>query len=120
MSEKNESKRIGAKQHKNSGRNTQKGDATWRGFVVDFKETNKSFTEFVDQYLSEFTGFSAESIFDVNVLALDQNTIFVNNNQTAVTNQLNRAGIETIEIPWRHRFFVDGGLHCITLDLDRE
>ena len=44
MSEKNESKRIGAKQHKNSGRNTQKGDATWRNFVVDFKEVGKSFT----------------------------------------------------------------------------
>jgi hypothetical protein len=44
MSEKNESKRIGAKQHKNSGRNTQKGDATWRDFVVDFKESSKSFT----------------------------------------------------------------------------
>lgn len=43
MSEKNESKRIGAKQHKNSGRNTQKGDATWRQFVVDFKEVGKSF-----------------------------------------------------------------------------
>ena len=44
MSEKNESKRIGAKQHKNSGRNTQKGDATWREFVIDFKESEKSFT----------------------------------------------------------------------------
>lgn len=44
MSEKSESKRIGAKQHKNSGRNTQKGDATWEDFVVDFKETPKSFT----------------------------------------------------------------------------
>jgi hypothetical protein len=44
MSEKNEAKRIGAKQHKNSGRNTQKGDATWQGFVVDFKEASKSFT----------------------------------------------------------------------------
>lgn len=44
MSEKNESKRIGAKQHKNSGRNTQKGDATWRNFVIDFKEASKSFT----------------------------------------------------------------------------
>lgn len=44
MSEKNESKRIGAKQHKNSGRNTQKGDATWRDFVIDFKESEKSFT----------------------------------------------------------------------------
>jgi outer membrane phospholipase A len=38
MSEKSESNRLGAKQHKNSGRNTQKGDATWNNFVVDFKE----------------------------------------------------------------------------------
>ena len=44
MSERTESKRIGAKQHKNSGRNTQKGDATWRNFIVDFKESAKSFT----------------------------------------------------------------------------
>lgn len=44
MSEKNESKRIGAKQHKNSGRNTKKGDATWHNFTVDFKEVAKSFT----------------------------------------------------------------------------
>jgi len=38
MSERSESKRIGAKQHKNSGRNTQKGDASWNNFVIDFKE----------------------------------------------------------------------------------
>jgi len=44
MSEKTESNRIGAKQHKNSGRNTKKGDATWRDFVIDFKESEKSFT----------------------------------------------------------------------------
>jgi len=44
MSEKSESKRIGAKQHKNSGRNTKKGDATWENFTVDFKEVGKSFT----------------------------------------------------------------------------
>lgn len=44
MSEKNESKRIGAKQHKNSGRNTKKGDATWENFTIDFKEVSKSFT----------------------------------------------------------------------------
>jgi len=44
MSEKSESKRLGAKQHKNSGRNTHKGDATWKNFTVDFKEVGKSFT----------------------------------------------------------------------------
>jgi outer membrane phospholipase A len=43
MSERSESKRIGAKQHKNSGRNTQKGDASWNNFVIDFKEVGKSF-----------------------------------------------------------------------------
>ena len=44
MSERSESKRLGAKQHKNSGRNTHKGDATWKNFTVDFKEVSKSFT----------------------------------------------------------------------------
>jgi hypothetical protein len=44
MTEKSESKRIGAKQHKNSGRGTHKGDATWKNFTVDFKEVGKSFT----------------------------------------------------------------------------
>jgi hypothetical protein len=44
MTEKSESKRIGAKQHKNSGRGTHKGDATWENFTVDFKEVGKSFT----------------------------------------------------------------------------
>lgn len=44
MSEKSESKRIGAKVNKNSGRNTIKGDARWADFTVDFKEVSKSFT----------------------------------------------------------------------------
>ena len=44
MSERSESKRINAKQHKNSGRNMQKGDASWKDFVIDFKEVGKSFT----------------------------------------------------------------------------
>lgn len=41
MSERSESKRINAQQHKNSGRNTKKGDATWENFVIDFKEYPK-------------------------------------------------------------------------------
>lgn len=44
MSERSESKKLGAVQHKNSGRNTKKGDASWDRFTVDFKEVKKSFT----------------------------------------------------------------------------
>jgi hypothetical protein len=28
--------------------------------------------------------------------------------------------MEPVYVPWRHRYFWDGGLHCITLDLYRE
>ena len=45
MSEKSESKRINARQHKNSGRGIKKGDATWENFKVDFKKSKKSFTK---------------------------------------------------------------------------
>ena len=43
LSERAEAKRDGAKQQKNSGRGDyQKGDATWKDFVVDYKEYEKS------------------------------------------------------------------------------
>ena len=44
MSERGESKRLGAKLGKNSGRGMIKGDATWRNFTVDFKEYPKGIT----------------------------------------------------------------------------
>jgi hypothetical protein len=45
MSERAEVKRDGAKAQKNSGRGEyQKGDAKWKSFVVDYKESKASFT----------------------------------------------------------------------------
>ena len=32
---------------------------------------------------------------------------------------LKKHNVEPVYIPWRHRYFWDGGLHCITLDLKR-
>lgn len=55
MSEKSESKRLGAKQHKNSGRNNKKGDATWNNFTVDFKEYPKGFTVNQDNWAKAVT-----------------------------------------------------------------
>ena len=39
---------------------------------------------------------------------------------TLVNAFLKKHKMEPIHVPWRHRFFWDGGLHCITLDLNRE
>jgi len=44
VSERSEIKRDGAKSQKNSGRGPyQKGDAKWHQFLVDYKESNRSF-----------------------------------------------------------------------------
>lgn len=44
MSERGEAKRIGARQHKNSGRGIVKSDMSWKNYVVDSKEYSKSFS----------------------------------------------------------------------------
>jgi hypothetical protein len=45
VSERSEVKRDGAVAQKNSGRGDyQKGDATWKRFLVDYKEAGSSFT----------------------------------------------------------------------------
>jgi hypothetical protein len=44
MSEREELKRIGAKQHKNSGRGMVKADGSNEDFVIDVKEYSKSFS----------------------------------------------------------------------------
>lgn len=44
MSERSELKRIGAKAHKNSGRNMKKADGSLDRYVVDVKEYRQSFS----------------------------------------------------------------------------
>ena len=61
-----------------------------------------------------------ETVFDVNVLVLDEHHVCVNNMNPIVIDFLKKHNMEPVHVPWRHRFFWDGGLHCITLDLYRE
>lgn len=84
-------------------------------------EHNTDFSDFVETWLSKWVGYVEETIFDVNVLMLDEHHCCVSNmNNEEVNSFLRQHNIEPIYIPWRHRHFWDGGLHCITLDLERE
>jgi len=44
----------------------------------------------------------------------------VNNYNQQVFDFLKQHGIEAVVAPFRHRFFWDGGIHCITSDLVRD
>ena len=45
-------------------------------------------------------------------MAISQNSL--------VYERLESLGVKVHKVPFRHRFFWDGGLHCITNDLVRE
>ena len=85
------------------------------------EETNTEFTDFVEKWLQDWVGYCEESVFDVNVLMLDEHHCVVNNlNNKKVNAFFKKHKIEPVHVPWRHRFFWDGGIHCITLELIRE
>jgi hypothetical protein len=86
---------------------------------VPGQEHNEEFINFVELYLKDWTGHVYETVFDVNVLAVNPETVCVANHNPVIFNQLQQKGIDPVVIPWRHRFFVDCGLHCLTLDLHR-
>ena len=84
------------------------------------EEGNDEFIHFVETWLHDWVGYVEESVFDVNVVMLDQKHVCVSNYNDIAFEFFKKHGIEPIIVPWRHRYFWDGGLHCITLDLHRE
>jgi hypothetical protein len=86
---------------------------------VPGEEQNDEFTHFVESFLPSWTGFVEETIFDINSLVIDDKHVVINSNSPSLINLLESKGITPIVCPLRHRFFWDGGWHCLTLDVAR-
>jgi N-dimethylarginine dimethylaminohydrolase len=84
------------------------------------KFDDEDFHKFIDNWLSNWVGYSIESIFDVNCLVLDESHVVFTNYNKGVFDFCKKHNIEPIICSWRHRWFWDGGLHCITVDIERE
>lgn len=74
----------------------------------------------VEQWLDHWTGYVEETVFDVNMLIVDPKNVIVFNYNKLVFDALERYGITPHIVPFRHRYFWDGGIHCVTSDLHRE
>jgi len=84
------------------------------------EEHNDQLIEFVNTWLADWVGYVEETVFDVNMLSIDQNTIICNNYNKEVFEHFKKHKVEPIVFNFRHRYFWDGGIHCITQDLYRE
>jgi hypothetical protein len=84
------------------------------------EEHNDQLIEFVNTWLTDWVGYVEETVFDVNMLSIDENTIICNNYNKEVFAHFKKHRVEPIIFNFRHRYFWDGGIHCITQDLYRE
>lgn len=78
------------------------------------------FRAYVDTYLREWTGCIHETVFDVNCLSVSPDRVIFACYNREVFAYCRQHGIEPILCELRHRWFFDGGVHCVTLDLERE
>lgn len=84
------------------------------------EEHNDELISFVNTWLNDWVGYVEETVFDVNMLSVDENTIICNNYNKEVFDHFKKHKVEPIVFNFRHRYFWDGGVHCITQDLYRE
>lgn len=83
-------------------------------------EHDKDVTNVVETWLGHWTGYVEETVFDVNMLIIDPKNVIVFNYNKQVFDAFDRYGITPHIVPFRHRYFWDGGIHCVTSDLHRQ
>jgi len=88
-------------------------------WYVQGQTPTKEFANYVDTYLTEWTGFVAETVFDVNCLVLDESNVIFSAYNKTVFDFCKRHHIEPTICELRHSYFWDGGISCCTQDLRR-
>jgi hypothetical protein len=86
---------------------------------VPGEELNDEFTDFVESWLNHWVGYVEETVFDVNMLVINEKNVVCSNYNKTVFDAFERFGITPHVVNFRHRYFWDGGLHCITVDVAR-
>lgn len=84
------------------------------------EENNDDLTNFVEEWLSDWVTYVEETVFDVNMLVIDKNNVICSSYNKDVFDAFERYNITPHIVNFRHRYFWDGGLHCITSDIVRE
>jgi len=87
---------------------------------IQGEEHNDQLINYVESWLGNWVGYCEETVFEVNMLSINPELVLVNNYNENVFNFLKKHKIEPVVCTQRHRWFWDGGVHCLTQDLYRE
>ena len=89
-----------------------------RWFMPGFENDN-NLCHIMEHYFDAWVGQVSETVFDVNILIVDPHNIVVSAYNKIVEDACARYGVAMHVSPFRHKYFWDAGVHCITNDLSR-
>lgn len=89
-------------------------------YWISGEEYNDDFNDYLDEWMGHWVTYVQETAFDLNIVMVDEKNVLCNNENEAVFKIFERYGITPHVVNFRHRFFWDGGLHCMTSDIDRD
>lgn len=82
---------------------------------LPFPTFNKAVFDIADRWI----GNSAETVFEVNMLIVDEKNVICIAEDDASCRKLEELGITPHVVDFKTRGFWDGGIHCLTLDINR-
>ena len=89
-------------------------------WFLEGMEHNNDLVGMVDHYFNNWIGNVNETAFMVNILMLDNKNALCSTDNIQVRKAMKRHGVELHVTPFKHKWFWDCGIHCLTQDLDRE
>jgi hypothetical protein len=81
---------------------------------------NRSFSNHIIKVAKNWVGNFQETVFEVNMLVLDEKNVVAMKDYPPLTKWLEDRGITLHLFDLRTRNFWDGGWHCLTLDIHRD
>lgn len=91
-------------------------------FPDDFNNLRKRrfYKEFVSDWLTDWIGYVDETVFDINMLSVSEELVITNGYNKQAYSDFQKRGIEAIPWNFRHQYFWDGAIHCVTKDVRRQ
>ena len=87
---------------------------------IEGEQDNDALIDYIDNWLNHWVTYVKESVFDTNMLVIDEKNAIVLTENPVVFKAFEKHGITPHVIDFRHRWFWDGGLHCFTTDIIRD
>lgn len=98
--------------------NNFRGNQKWQ--VTKSVDDNASFAKYVSSKASTWVGNFQETVFEVNMLVLDEHNVVAMKEYPPLFQWLKERNVNVHLFDLRTRSFWDGGWHCLTVDIHRE